>query len=105
MDVDAVFDEVVDDLSSHGVLPGALFGARSMTLNGTAFACLKSSAFAVKLDAGSADHAEALAIDGAELFDPSGKGRPFHDWVALPSSHASQWPRWAQAGLDRLADR
>jgi hypothetical protein len=99
MDEAARFDEIVKDLEPRGVLPGALFGARSMTIDGTAFASLKGSRFAVRLGAGTEAHAEAMALEGAEPFDPSGKGRPFKDWVALPVAQASQWGRMAEAGL------
>lgn len=102
MDVDALFDGIVEDLGPRGVLSGALFGARSLTFDGTAFACLKGGSLAVKLDAGSALHAEALALPDAELFDPSGKGRPFKDWVAIASTHSEHWARYAAAGLEAV---
>lgn len=102
MDAEARFDEIVDDLASRGVLPGALFGARSLTLDGTAFACLKGDHLAVRLGEGSAPHGAALALDGASLFDPSGKGRPFRDWVAVPADESDEWRRLAEAGLDAL---
>ena len=102
MDVAARFDEIVDDLTPRGVRPGALFGARSLTLNGTAFACLKGGRLAVRLGAGTVAHAEALALDGASLFDPSGKGRPFEDWVAVPAAESQRWGRLAEAGLDAV---
>jgi hypothetical protein len=103
MGVDALFDEIVEDLGPRGVLSGALFGARSLTFDGTAFACLKGGRLAVKLGSGSPLHAEALALPDAELFDPSGKGRPFRDWVAIASTNAAEWPRFAEAGLNVLA--
>lgn len=99
MDAEARFGEIVDDLAPRGVLPGALFGARSLTLDGTAFACLKGGQLAVKLGEGSAAHGAALALDGASLFDPSGKGRPFRDWVAVPVDESDEWGRLAEAGL------
>ena len=102
MDAEARFDEIVDDLAPRGVLPGAMFGARSLTLGGTAFACLKSDQLAVKLGAGTAAHAAALELDGAALFDPSGKGRPFKDWVAVPATESAEWGRLAETGLDAL---
>ncbi|VXB74996.1 hypothetical protein [Aeromicrobium sp. 9AM] len=102
MDAEARFDEIVDDLAPRGVLPGALFGARSLTLDGTAFACLKGGQLAVKLGAGSDAHAAALGLDGASLFDPSGKGRPFKDWVAVPAADSAEWERLAEAGLQAL---
>ncbi len=103
MDAEARFDEIVDDLAPRGVLPGAMFGARSLTLDGTAFACLKNDHLAVKLGAGTAAQAAALELNGASLFDPSGKGRPFREWVAVPVTEADEWGRLAAAGLDALA--
>jgi hypothetical protein len=102
MDVDALFDGIVEDLGKRGVLSGALFGARSLTFDGTAFACLKGGRLAVKLGAGSALHAEALALPDAELFDPSGKGRPFKDWVAITPAQSEHWTRYAEAALDAV---
>ena len=104
MDAEARFDEIVDDLAPRGVLPGALFGARSLTHDGTAFACFKSDHLAVKLGAGTAAHTSALELSGASLFDPSGKGRPFKDWVAVPATELAEWRRLAEAGLDGLGD-
>ena len=102
MDAEARFDEIVDDLAPRGVLSGALFGARSLTFDGTAFACLKGGHLAVKLGAGRPAHDAALELEGASLFDPSGKGRPFKDWVAVPAAQSEEWGRLAEAGLDAL---
>ena len=44
-------------------------------------------------------HAEALALDGAHLFDPSGKGRPFKQWVVVPAAHADRWEAFAEHAL------
>jgi hypothetical protein len=104
MDARARFDEIVEDLEPRGVLPGALFGSHSLTLDGTAFACLKNEQFAVRLGAGTETYVDALALEGAGPFDPSGKGRPFKDWVALPVAQASQWGRMAETALVALED-
>jgi hypothetical protein len=103
MDAETRFDEIVDDLAPRGVLPGALFGARSLTLEGTAFACFKNDQLAVKLGAGTPAHTAALELDGAALFDPSGKGRPFRDWVAVPVAESDEWGRLAASGLEAIA--
>ena len=42
-------------------------------------------------------HARALALDGAHLFDPGGKGRPFKEWVVVPAAHADEWESFAAA--------
>ncbi len=44
-------------------------------------------------------HAEALALDGAHLFDPSGEGRPFKQWVVVPVEHADCWESLAEHAL------
>ncbi|HUH15973.1 MAG TPA: hypothetical protein VML35_08825 [Gaiellaceae bacterium] len=46
-----------------------------------------------------AAHARALALEGAHLFDPSGKGQPFREWVVVPEAHADQWESFAQHAL------
>lgn len=103
MDAEAQFDQIIEDLAPQGVLPGALFGARSLTIDGTAFACFKNDQLAVRLGADSVAYAETIELDGAGMFDPSGKGRPFKDWVAVPPSHAAEWSRLAAAGLESVA--
>lgn len=45
------------------------------------------------------EHAEALGLDGAKLFDPSGRGRPFKQWVQVPARHRVTWVRFAEAAL------
>jgi hypothetical protein len=44
-------------------------------------------------------HEQALGLDGATLFDPSGKGRPFKEWVQVPYAHESEWPRLAEQAI------
>ncbi len=36
-------------------------------------------------------HARALAVPGAHLFDPSGRGEVFRQWVVIPPEHADEW--------------
>ena len=44
--------------------------------------------------------AEALAIKGAHLFDPSGQNRPMKEWVAVPVAQSKEWPGLARAAYD-----
>ena len=46
------------------------------------------------------DHAAALALEGAELFDPSGMGRAMKEWVVVPPDQAEAWPDLADAAFD-----
>ena len=64
-------------------------------LNGKAFAGFRRGTMVFKLTA--PQHATALALPGARLFDPSEQGRPWKEWVEVPAEHASQWLELAQA--------
>lgn len=33
------------------------------------------------------NHTDALSLEGAHLFDPSGKGRAMKEWVQIPFDH------------------
>ncbi|MEJ3653698.1 hypothetical protein WEH80_12010 [Actinomycetes bacterium KLBMP 9759] len=57
---------------------------------------------AFRLGAGSPEHASALALSGAQLFDPSGGGRPFEDWVAVPSTYGTHLPDFARSALAKV---
>jgi len=45
----------------------------------------------------------ALELDGAHLFDPSGAGRQFKEWVVVPPVHAEAWERLAESALETRA--
>jgi TfoX/Sxy family transcriptional regulator of competence genes len=61
-----------------------MFGGIAATVNGNIFAGLFGRSTMVLLS--EADKAEALALDGAELFDPMGNGRMRSDKVMLPET-------------------
>lgn len=103
MDADGRFDDIAVELAPAGATAGAMFGKRALKAHGKAFACLQGDALAVKLGHGRADHDAALALSGAALFDPSGGGRPFKDWVAVPVAHADRWLALAATALERLS--
>lgn len=103
VDADQLFDELVDECRPRGAEPASMFGKRSLKAHGKGFACLKGDAVAFRLGEGTPEHAEALALDGAELFDPSERDRPFKDWVSVPLVHSGVWGRLAQVALDRVA--
>jgi hypothetical protein len=44
-------------------------------------------------------HARALALPGAHLFDPSGRGEPFKQWVVVPPAQADEWEQLAVEAL------
>lgn len=46
-----------------------------------------------------AAHARALALPGAHLFDPSGRGEVFRQWVVVPPGQAGEWEALAYEAL------
>lgn len=100
MTPDTLLDAIAADLAPRGAITGAMFGKRALKARGKAFACLKGDFLAFRLGDGTPAHTAALALPGAELFDPSGKHRPFKDWVAIPHAHAESWHHYAQTALD-----
>ena len=98
----ARFDGLVDELKSELDIVGAsMFGMPSMKRRGgKAFAGLYGEDMVFKL-AGD-EHAAALALEGAHLFEPM-DGRPMKVWVQVPPTHETQWAdlaRKAEASLE-----
>jgi hypothetical protein len=94
------YDELVDDLCARqdNVEPSQMMGMPCVKRNGKMVAGFTRGAMVFKLADASA-HARALALEGAHLFDPSGKGQPFKEWVVVPEAHAGQWEAFAHEAL------
>lgn len=78
-----------------------MFGGVAAKVNGQMFAGLFGRGAIVKLSA--EDQQAALAIDGAEMFDPMGNGRIMHDTVLLPESvmdEPDELRSWLRKALD-----
>ncbi|MBX2803184.1 MAG: hypothetical protein KTR31_36225 [Myxococcales bacterium] len=93
------YEALVDSLrEEHGALTtGSLFGMPCVKHGGKAVLGAYDGGVVFKL--GGDAHAEALALPGAVLFDPSGNGRPMKAWVVLGPDHEREWPRFAAAAL------
>jgi TfoX/Sxy family transcriptional regulator of competence genes len=78
-----------------------MFGGVAAKVNGNLFAGLFGLSNMVFLS--EADKAEALALDGASLFDPMGDGRMRSDKVMLPESMMRQ-PAKLRAWVARAFD-
>jgi hypothetical protein len=102
MTAQGAFDDLAQDLNGRGVVASQMFGKRALKYESKAFACLLGERLAFKLMAGTPEHAAALALPDAALFDPSGKDRPMKDWVAVPVAHVHSWPQLALTALERL---
>jgi len=83
---------------------GKMFGMPCLkNSNGKAFAGFFEDEMVFKL--GGANHAEALALSGARLFDPSERGRPMKEWVVVPIEHVSRWLEFARNAFDYVAEK
>ena len=91
---DAIAAEVV---ATSPATQGKMFGMPCLKTNGKAFAGFFEDAMVFKLPI--PYHTEALALSGARLFDPSGRGRPMKEWVEVPVEHASRWLELARVAL------
>jgi hypothetical protein len=88
-DYDAVVSEIV---ASSSATTGAMFGMPCLKHGDKAFAGFYQGAMVFKL--GGEAHALALALAGAHLFDPSGRGRPMKEWVVVQHEHVERWGNW-----------
>lgn len=87
-DAGSAFDE------AGGIVTGAvasqMFGAPCFKIGSKAFCCLSRGEAAVFKLTGQ-DHADALELPGAKLFDPGGTGRPMKAWVQVPFAESDSW--------------
>jgi hypothetical protein len=108
MDARERYDELVDDLCARNddVSPSQMMGMPCIKRGGKMVAGFASGsglpnseqAMVFKLPDPAA-HAQAMALDGAHLFDPGGNGRPFKEWVVVPFAHAGEWESFAAHAL------
>jgi hypothetical protein len=96
------FGRLAERLAGDGVVVKPVFGERGLMLRGKSLGCRYGVGVALRLGAGTAEHARALALEGAEPFDPAARDRPMTDWVVVPAAHAAQWYDLALAARDRL---
>jgi hypothetical protein len=97
----ARYDEIADDLAARdpNVELSQMMGMPCIKAGGKMVVGYESSGEMVFKLPDPKEHQQALALDGAKLFDPSGKGRPFKEWVQVPAAHESEWPDLAQTAI------
>lgn len=81
-----------------GTEQSQMFGKPCFKINKKAFVCFFQDEMVFKLTGDA--HTNALKLKGAQLFDPSGKGRAMKEWVQLPYTHKSKWKLYAQEALN-----
>ncbi len=94
-----LFHKIATELP--GAQVGKMFGAMCIkAANGKAGVMFQKDDFIVKLSGGSLD--EALALEGAKLFDPMG-GRPMGGWVQLSERHSDKWKHYATIAMSEVS--
>ena len=95
----ALFDQIARELAASyaGVSTGQIFGKACIKIHGKALAAFFQGDIALKLTGDA--HRAALALEGARLWDPSGKHRPMKEWVQIPFACADSWPDMAVHAL------
>jgi hypothetical protein len=94
----AEFEQLEEQMAVHGSVRGSLFGKPCLKIGTKSYACQFRDGLAFKLAPD--PRAAALELAGAELFDPSGKGRPMKEWVQVPVKHAEKWPELALRAME-----
>jgi hypothetical protein len=74
-----------------------MFGKPCFKINGKAFVCFFQDAMVFKLTGES--HANALALKGSKLFDPSGSKRPMKEWVQVNFENRKAWIGFAKDAI------
>jgi hypothetical protein len=96
----ATYDEIADELVAENpdVQLGQMMGMPCIKAAGKLIAGIWDEEMVFKLpDEGV--RKQALALDGAHLFDPSGQNKPFKEWVQVPAAHMSEWAGLADEAL------
>ena len=86
------YDDIVDAITAWNpdCRASKVFGMPCVKRSGRVVFGLSRTGMVFKLTDPDA-HARALAVPGAHLFDPSGQGEPFRQWVVIPPECAAEW--------------
>ena len=86
------FDDIADALTSWHpeVRASKIFGMPCLKRGGKVVCGLSRTGMVFKLTDPDA-HARALTLPGAHLFDPSGRGEVFRQWVVVPPEQSGEW--------------
>ena len=88
----ARYEDIVDAITAWhpDCSAGRVFGMPCMKRSGKVVFGLSRTGMVFKLTDPAA-HERALGVPGAHLFDPSGRGEPFRQWVVVPPERADEW--------------
>ena len=100
MDPRSRYDDICDALTAWhpDARTSKVFGMPCVKRSGKVVLGLSRTGMVFKLT-DPADHARALSVPGAHLFDPSGRGEVFRQWVVVPPEQAGAWEELAYTAL------
>jgi hypothetical protein len=100
MDPRERFDEIADDAVARNgdVELSQMMGMPALKRGGKLWVGFWKDEMVFKL-VDQAERDQALALDGAHLFDPGERGRPMKEWVSVPQVHEREWPQLAERAL------
>jgi hypothetical protein len=86
------YDDIVDAITAWNpdCRSSQVFGMPCVKRSGRVVFGLSRTGMVFKLT-DPATHARALEVLGAHLFDPSGKGEVFRQWVVVPHEQVDEW--------------
>ena len=86
------FDDIVDAITAwhDDCRASTMFSMPCVKRSGKVVFGLTRTGMVFKLT-DPATHARAMAIAGAHLFDPGGRGEPFRQWVVVPAVQVDEW--------------
>jgi TfoX/Sxy family transcriptional regulator of competence genes len=91
-----LLDQVLAALDSHHTVRRTkMFGKDCLKVHGKVMAVLWDGDVVFKLEG--TEHAEALGLAGAGLWDPRGQGHAMREWVRVPATHAGRYDQFARA--------
>jgi len=103
MSAENEFEKLIKLLTKNpDVISSQMFGKLCLKVKGKAFLALHKDTLVFKL-AGDA-HKKALAQTGAVLWDPSAKGRPMKEWVAIPVESLGHSEKLAKLAMNYVAE-
>ncbi len=94
------YDDIVDAITGweSDCRASVIFGMPCVKRSGRVVFGLSRTGMVFKLTSHTI-HARALALPGAHLFDPSGRGESFRQWVVVPPAQMGEWEPLAAAAV------